>query len=198
LVAFSLPGSEDPIRRKIHRSFRQQPTAQDREIGYKELDAKLKNFQYQGEPLPEKITLSVETPVVDYFKQFRGLDAGPRFNKAGFWELPIPAAQPLQLDPQDVAIYDADGYAPLRDFLKKQGIRHVLLAGYHADMCVCKTTAGYENLRKDFNVFLVGDATLATFPAHDTPRFATSAALAFASLDLFITQVSWVQRVEKK
>jgi hypothetical protein len=58
---------------------------------------------------------------------------------------------------------------------------------------VCSTTAGYKNLRQDFNVFLVGDATLATFPAHATPRAATSAAVSFASLDLFITQVSWVR-----
>jgi len=41
--------------------------------------------------------------------------------------------------------------------------RHVLLTGYATDMCFCRTTAGYENLAKDFNVFLVGDATLATF-----------------------------------
>jgi len=60
-------------------------------------------------------------------------------------------------------------------------------------MCVRATTAGYANLRKDFNVFLVGDATQATFPASDTPRFATTAAVSFASLDLFITQVSWIK-----
>ena len=42
-------------------------------------------------------------------------------------------------------------------------------------------------------VFLVGDATLATFPAHDTPRYATTAAVSLAALDLFITQVSWVR-----
>jgi hypothetical protein len=59
-------------------------------------------------------------------------------------------------------------------------------------MCVCATTAGYHNLRNDFNVFLVGDATQATFPAIDSPRLATTAALALASRDLFITQVSWI------
>ena len=80
-------------------------------------------------------------------------------------------------------IYDAEGYAPLRDFLKKNGVRHVLLTGYATDMCFCKTTAGYENLSKDFNVFLVGDATLATFPANGTPRFATNAPISFASLN---------------
>ena len=90
-------------------------------------------------------------------------------------------------------IYDGEGYPALRSFLQKQGIRHVLLAGYNTDMCVCSTTAGYKNLSQDFDVFLVGDATIATFPAQPTPRFATTTAVCFAALDLFITQVSWVR-----
>ena len=81
-----------------------------------------------------------------------------------------------------MVIYDAAGYAPLREFLLKNKVRHVLLTGYATDMCFCKTTAGYQNLAKDFNVFLVGDATLATFPANSSPRFATNAAISFASL----------------
>ena len=48
---------------------------------------------------------------------------------------------------------------------------------------------------QDFDVFLVGDATIATFPAHDSPRFATTAAVSFAALNLFITQASWVKPV---
>jgi hypothetical protein len=59
-------------------------------------------------------------------------------------------------------------------------------------MCYCRTTAGYQNLSRDFNVFLVGDATLATFPANSSPRFATNAAISFASIDQLITQVSWI------
>ena len=102
----------------------------------------------------------------------------------------------VTVDPGDVVIYDAEGYAPLRDFLKKNGVRHVLLTGYATDMCFCKTTAGYENLAKDFNVFLVGDATLATFPANATPRFTTNAHVSFASLDHLVTQVNWVKATE--
>jgi hypothetical protein len=60
-------------------------------------------------------------------------------------------------------------------------------------MCFCLTTAGYKNLSEDFNVFLVGDATLATFPANTTPRFATNAHISFAALNQLVTQVSWVQ-----
>ena len=101
----------------------------------------------------------------------------------------------IEVAPRDVVIYDGEGYPALRDFLKKQGVHHVLLAGYNTDMCVCSTTAGYKNLARDFDVFLVGDATIATFPAQPTPRFATNQAVCFAALDLFITQVSWVRPV---
>jgi hypothetical protein len=52
-------------------------------------------------------------------------------------------------------------------------------------------------LRQDFNVFLVGDATLATFPAAEGSACATSAAIRFASLDLLITQISWIKPPEK-
>lgn len=191
-VMFSLPGSEDPIRQKVYRSVRGRPTDADRQAGAKELDAKLKSFRYRGEPLPESMPLSKDRTVIDYFKQFPGLDAGPRFNGPGFWDLPIPITTDVTHEPNDVVIYDRDGYGPLKEFLSKHGIRHVLLTGYATDMCFCKTTAGYENLSKDFNVFLVGDATLATFPANDSPKHATNAAISFAALNHLITQVSWV------
>ena len=190
---FSLTGTEDPIRRKLYRSMAHRPTDDDRKAGAKELEAKLKAFRYRAEPLPETLTLSKDRPVVDYFKQFPGLDPGPRFNGAGFWDLPVPVTKDVDMDPDDIVIYDQQGYEPLRDFLNKHKIRHVLLVGYATDMCYCRTTAGYQNLAKDFNVFLVGDATLATFPANDSPKHATNAAISFASIDHLITQVSWVK-----
>ena len=193
VIGYSLPGKADPIRMKLYRSVSHQPGGKERKQGAKELADKLGSFSYKGQSLPDKIVLSADKPAVDYFKQFPGLDPGARFNNAGFWDLPVPVAKPIQVKKRDVVFYDGDGYPVLRDYLKKQGIRHVLLTGYSTDMCVCSTTAGYKNLSKDFNVFLVGDATLATFPAHDTPRFATSAAVSFASIDMFITQVSWVR-----
>jgi nicotinamidase-related amidase len=107
--------------------------------------------------------------------------------------MPIPVTKDVDYDPDDVVIFDAEGYPPLREFLKMHKSRHVLLTGYATDMCYAKTTAGYQNLSKDFNVFLVGDATLATFPSNATPRFATNAALSFAALDHLITQVSWIR-----
>jgi nicotinamidase-related amidase len=115
-----------------------------------------------------------------------------------FGSLPIPVSTSVTVDPQDVVIFDAEGYAPLRDFLKKSGVRHVLLTGYATDMCYCRTTAGYENLSKDFNVFLVADASLATFPSNTSPRFAVNAAISYAALNQLITQVSWVKLDQEK
>jgi len=195
LVAYSLPGTEDPIRKKIYRSVRGQPSDRDREQGRRELHAKLESFNYEAQPIPASLFVSPETPAIDYFKQFSGLDAGAAYNNRGFWELPIPVMKSIDVAARDVVIYDGEGYPVLRDFLKRQGVRHVLLAGYNTDMCVCSTTAGYKNLGQDFDVFLVGDATIATFPAQPTPRFATTSAVCFAALNLFITQVSWVRPV---
>lgn len=192
-VMYSLPGDEDSIRQKLYRSFSHTPTAQDRKQGAAELTAKLTSFMYRGEPLPAQLPLSADTPVIDYFRQFPGLDAGAKYNNNGFWDLPIPVTSDIDVQASDVVIYDKQGYDPLKAFLEKNGVRHVLLTGYATDMCFCRTTAGYENLSKDFNVFLVGDASLATFPANTSPRFAVNAAISFASLNQLITQVSWIQ-----
>jgi hypothetical protein len=192
-VVYSLPGTEDPIRAKLYRSVRGTPTPEDRTEGQRELAATLRSFSYRGNALPGQIEVSTETPTIDYFRSFRGLDAGPSYDPPGFWDLPIPVMKSIEVAPDDLIVYDAEGYDPLREFLRSRGIRHVLLAGYNTDMCVCSTTAGYENLRDDFNVFLIGDATLATFPANPRPSMATNAAVSFAALDLFITQVSWIR-----
>ena len=197
-VMFSLPGDEDPIRKKLYRSFKTRPSDEDRAVGKRQLKQKLMSFKYLGQPLPKTLAISTDRPVIDYFRQFPGLDAGPRYNNEGFWKLPIPVTQDIDVFADDVVIYDSQGYSPLRDFLKQNGVRHVILTGYATDMCFCRTTAGYENLSQDFNVFLVGDATLATFPANDSPQHATNAAISFASLKQLITQVSWIKLNPKK
>jgi hypothetical protein len=195
LVMYSVPGNADPIRTRVYRTFQKNPDAQERAEGTKQLRKVLSDFDYRGEPLPKTIALSQASPVADYFRQFPGLDASDRFNGKGFWSLPIPVSTAIDVEPEDVLIFDGEGYPALRDFLKQNGIRHVLLTGYATDMCYCHTTAGYENLSKDFNVFLVADASLATFPANSTPRFAVNAAISFASLNQLITQVSWVHPI---
>lgn len=193
MVMYSLPGNEDPIRKKLYRSFTSKPTEEQRKEGAQELDAKLRSFTYRGQPLPQTLSLSSNTPVIDYFKQFPGLDASAKYNNAGFWDLPIPVTRDIEVRPDDIVIYDSPGYAPLREFLLKNKVRHVLLTGYATDMCFCRTTAGYDNLSKDFNVFLVGDASLSTFPSNDTPKYATNAALSLAAMNHLITQISWVK-----
>ncbi|MBI2826435.1 MAG: isochorismatase family protein [Planctomycetia bacterium] len=193
LVMYSLPGKEDAIRKKLYRSFAGTPTDADRRLGREQLAAKLAAFDYRGQAIASELKLSANLPVVDYFRQFRGLDPTAPFNHEGFWELPIPVSRHIEVAPPDVVIYDGDGYPPLKQFLKDRGIRHVLLTGYNTDMCFCKTTAGYDNLSPDFNVFLVGDATIATFPANPSPRFATNAAISFAALDHLVTQASWIK-----
>ena len=192
-VMYSLPGPGDPIRKKAYRSFDRNPSKPEREEGMKELKRKLASLPYRGDPLPTTLTLSPEKPIVaEYFRAFPGLDATAKYNGEHFWDMPIPVTSDLETADDDVVIFDAEGYPPLREFLKKNKIRHVLLTGYATDMCYCKTTAGYQNLSKDFNVFLVGDATLATFPGNDSPRFATNASLSFAALEQLITQISWI------
>jgi hypothetical protein len=188
LVMYSLPGPADSIRTKLYRTFHQKPTREERKQAEIELREKLASLSYQGDSLPKQLTLSTETPVIDYFRQFPGLDAGPRYNGPGFWTMPIPVTKDIETDPDDVVIFDGEGYPALRDFLNQNKVRHVLLVGYATDMCYSLTTAGYKNLSKDFNVFLVGDASLATFPSNATPRFATNAALSYAALNQLITQ----------
>lgn len=193
VIAYSLPGTEDPIRKKLYRSVRGRTTESSRREGARELAAKLKSFSYKGGGLPESFPVSTDRPVADYFRRFPGLDSGDHYDPPGFWQLPIPVMKQIAVGPEDVVAYDAEGYPVFRDFLKAQGVRHVLLCGYNTDMCVISTTCGYRNLEQDFNLFLVGDATLATFPANGTPRYATNAAVSFASLGRLITQVSWVR-----
>jgi hypothetical protein len=108
-VMYSLPGNEDPIRKKIYRSLRGRSSEAEREQGAQELGAKLTGFRYRGEPLPATLKLSADKPVVDYFKQFSGLDAGPRFNGAGFWDLPIPVTRDIDVHQDNIVIYDAEG-----------------------------------------------------------------------------------------
>lgn len=193
LVLYSLPGPADKIRTRLYRSTQGTPTNEDRSAARQELGETLNSFVYEGEAVPAAIALSDAPAVVDYFRAFPGLDSGPRYNGEGYWDLPIPVMTEIEVHDEDVVLYDQQGYGELKRFLKDEGIEHILLCGYATDMCVCATTAGYENLRNDFNVFLVGDATQATCPANVTAAYATNQALSYAALDLFITQVSFVQ-----
>jgi hypothetical protein len=104
---YSLPGSEDPVRKKLYRSFRERPTDSHKAAGKMELDRVLNDFVYHGDPLPGTLTLSNDLPVADYLRQFPGLDAGAKYNHAGFWSLPVPVMADIEVASDDVVIYDA-------------------------------------------------------------------------------------------
>lgn len=195
LVLCSLSGEADPIRSKLYRTIDSTPTADERAVARRTMAQAFADFRFQGAPLPAEIRLTSGRPAIDYFRAFPGLDASATYDPAGFWDLPIPVMDAIDMADDDVVLFDQQGYPALREFLQSQGIEHVLVCGYATDMCVCKTTAGYDNLRRDFNTFLVGDATLATFPADSTPAYATNQAISYAALNLLITQASWVREV---
>ena len=193
LVMYSMRGAEDPIRRRLYRSIRRRPTPVERTQAELDLTAKLRSFSYEAGSIPESLPLSQQNPVSDYFQQLPGGLFRDKYNGPGFWDLPIPIHSAIDVAPDDVVFYDADGYEALRDFLRREGVSHILLCGYACTKCYRRTAAGYLNLEKDFNVFLVGDGTLEPTPMVDNIRFATSAAIAAASRDHLITQASWIQ-----
>ena len=122
------------------------------------------------------------------------------------WPSKIPVHSYLDYAPNDVVIYDGLGYGQLSAFLQAHGIQNVLLGGYCTDMCVISTTAGYQNLVQEFNVFLVGDVTLAAWPTTPDPPngynpIPTTDALITASQQsgahpMAITQSSWIQLLD--
>lgn len=195
-IMYSLPGHADAVRRKIYRGLNHVPDDRQRAEGRQALKTVLGNFSYRGKPIPASFRVSETTPVTDYFREFPGGLSGADYNGPGFWNLPIPVHAAIDVDPRDMVIYDAEGYDVLRDYLQKHHIRHVLLGGYRTTGCYRTTTAGYLNLEQDFNVFLVGDATLDNAAVNRTPRFATSAALAEASRQHLITQIGWIRMAD--
>jgi len=193
LVGHSLPGTEDEIRKLLYASVDTPPEALDRDEGERRLAELLGEHSFEGDALVRQMELQGEATVHSYFGQALSTDAGDRYNGPGFWELPMPISSAMEVPPEDLVFYDGEGYPKVRDFLRERGVRHVLLTGYATDMCVARTTCGYENLSKDFNLFLVGDATMATFPGSTTPKHATQVALANAALSQMVTQASWVR-----
>ena len=191
LVAHSLPGKEDEIRRRLYPSILTPSQEVEVEAGEKRLAELLRQHPFEGHPLRKELTLDANVSLTSYFKQTPSTDASEYYNGEGFWGLPMPISSALAREPTDIVFYDAEGYPKVRDYLRETGVRHILLTEYATDMCVISTTCGYNRLSQDFNLFLVGDATLATYPASTTPKYATQVALANASLRQMITQVNW-------
>lgn len=195
LIAYSLPGKEDAIRKLLYASIGTEPDELNPARGEQMLRERLAAARSCGAALVEALELDESVPVRSYLDLTPATDAQGPYNGPDFWSLPMSLAASLERAPGDRVFYDGEGYDKVRDYLKTRNIRHVLLAGYCTDMCVVSTTCGYQNLSRDFNLFLVGDATLATFPASTTPRYATQAALTSAALTQLITQTGWVKIV---
>jgi len=203
-IVYTLPGREDAIRQKMYRSFNRQPANAERIVGAEELKARLSSLSIREEPVSHWLKLSSDRPVVDYFKQFPMLDLEDKAKAKEFLEL-VPITTNIEVAPSDIVCYDQQGYAVLKKYLQANGVRHVLLGGavlcelqrYTPDMCNTGPFFGFENLTQDFNVFLVADAALTTFPAAATPRFTSRAHISAASVDHFVTQISWI-RYERK
>jgi len=95
-----------------------------------------------------------------------------------------------------IIFYGKKSFEGLKTYLQHQGIENILLCGYTTDKGLKEAMTGQMNLRRDFNVFIVGDATLATFKPSVNLASSTSAALVSAALENFITQISWIQVLE--
>jgi len=193
VVGYSMPRVRDDIRRLLYASIDTPPERLAPEEGRRQLAELIGAQSFTGTPLPTRIEPGSDSPVAAYMAATPSTDAYSGTNGEGFWELPMPVHAALEREETDLVFYDAEGYEKVRDYLKSRGIRHVLLLGYATDMCVKATTCGYDNLSRDFNVFLVGDATMATFPGSTTPRFATQVAVLNAGLSQLVTQAGWVR-----
>jgi hypothetical protein len=157
-----------------------------------------RDLDFTGQPVLDIVNLTKGKEVFTYFENFKGRDTSSRYHPEGFWDLPIPLARSLTTAPGDEIFYDGEGEHKFISDLRERGITNVLIAGYATDRCLRSSPCGYDNLRSQFNVFIVGDATLATFPALKSPRKATTVALANASVNNFITEISWIKLMEDK
>ena len=210
LVGHTLPGREERIRKLLYPSISTKQSDLDVERGEKLLVEALRKHRFEGPPLKTKLTLDADTPLTSYFLKTTSYHSSDTYNSPGFKELPVPLAKDIARGQNDIIFYDDEGYTKVRNYLKSCGIRHILLMGFlqkrptlpthpMADdgaeriMGFIKTACNLEDLSKDFNVFLVGDAMRTTYPGSTTPKFATQAALAKVSGNHMITQVNWVK-----
>ena len=118
------------------------------------------------------------------------------------WPNKIPVNAALNYAPGDVVAYDDLGYNQLKLFLQSYGIENILLAGYAADTDLATAPDGYMNLKNDFNVFVVGDATMSAWPVTTaippgyTPVSTRDAIIAATTENsVAATQISWIEQL---
>ena len=129
LVAYSLPGVEDPIRQLLYASVRTRPEDLDAGEGERRLADLLAAHDFHAAPLVESLDLDPLRPVPSYLAATPATDAHGGYNGPGYWELPMPVHSAVRRDPSDLVFYDGEGYPIVRDYLRGRGVRHVLLLG---------------------------------------------------------------------
>lgn len=212
LVGHTLPGLEDPVRKLLYPSISTGRDSLDPPAGKRKLEEIFTARTLRGPAQEESLELDGNAPLTSYFQKTPSSHASVRGNGPGFEEIPVPLANNIFRCPSDIVFYDGEGYEKIRDYLRKKGIRHILVMGFiekstilpthpragaeSADKTVMDrigTAPGIERLGKDFNIFIVGDAVRTTFPGSTTPRYAVQAALARLSGEYMITQAGWVK-----
>lgn len=216
LVGHTLPGQEDPVRKLLYPSISTGRESLDPPAGKRKLEEIFTARTFKGPAQEESLELDGNAPLTSYFQQTPSSHASVRGNGPGFEEIPVPLANDIFRCPNDIVFYDGEGYEKVRDYLRKKGIRHILVMGFiekstilpthpragaeSADKTVMDrigTALDIERLGKDFNIFLVGDAVRTTFPGSTTPRYAVQAALAKLAGENMITQAGWVKVLGK-
>ncbi len=194
-VIYSLVGPEDDIRKKLYKSI-DNPSLPSNggDGGMQEYKQLLSSLNLKGNSLKKELILDDSHILYSYFEQFHGLDSSPYYNGDSRTKTPKLLSSYLDYDQNhDIVIYDGDGYEKVKDYLKNKGITNILFLGYAIDICCKASVFNYEKLKKDFNVFIVGDATLATWPAQETPANTTTTELCRLSINNLITEINKIK-----
>lgn len=191
-IIYTLPGDLDSTNSKIYSTTITKTTREAREEGMREYKEAVR-YHHCDIEIPQQLDIDQNHITASYFSQFPGL-----IDNTCCRNIPKIVTSNIDVGLDDVVFFDDQGYAALRDFLKKQGIKHILLGGYSNsnDMFLNVTTANYVDLTRDFNVIIIGDATMGLFPGMHSPPACSSANISHLSLEHFITQFSWIDAPE--
>ena len=111
----------------------------------------------------------------------------------GFWDLPLSVNSDAKMYDNDGVMYNAESHSPLREFLKKIGVRHILLTGCATVMCFCRTMTRYKKLFQE-GQHCPGWRCYADDVSHSNfSKHAANVHVAFAVLSQLIVQVCWIR-----
>jgi hypothetical protein len=189
-ICIDLQGREDGLRNKTYPSISNKG-----KIINKTSKILLRNItknKFKGNSIEKKLLLNKNFILTDYFKKFPSLNAGSRYN-GGFEKISFPVNQNLEVCEDDIVFYDGDGWNKSLKYLKMIGVKHILAIGFSMDVCLRRRI---DYLKKHFNIIIVSDASLATFPGPNNPNSIMEFKSYDQSLDYFITSTTRI-RMEK-